>query len=337
MFLLTLLIAHSVSSPTLSFAFFGCNRVDAADLDPVKNPSSANQAQLAQTLKEVVAAKPALLFAGGDLVNNYADDDGTVLRNQLNGWANETSWLPKKIGLVVVPGNHELNKKVRSQRMPSTLTYPIWNAFVASNRHVFVSNGPNPAHDPQDQLVLDESRFSYTLNRKGVRFIVLNTDTRTSATDPVTGTALGWIPAHWACEQLAAAEKDPSVHAVFVLGHRNLIDPSEGTGDAPVDKRAADILVAGMQGKKKLRAYVCAHVHAWNVRTIPGTSAMQIISGDGGSKLETDAKEEFGWVEIKVSKDGTASYIHHHRPMPHPYNSPVPILPTVDDAPVPIQ
>ena len=51
------MLASLLAAPTLTFAFFGCNRVDAKDLDPVKNPSSANQAQLAQTLREVAAAK----------------------------------------------------------------------------------------------------------------------------------------------------------------------------------------------------------------------------------------------------------------------------------------
>jgi hypothetical protein len=83
------LAAHALAAPRLTFAFFGCNRVDAKDLDPAKNPSSANHAQLQQTLTEVIAAKPALLFAGGDLVNGYVDDDGTVLRTQLSGWSQE--------------------------------------------------------------------------------------------------------------------------------------------------------------------------------------------------------------------------------------------------------
>jgi hypothetical protein len=329
-----MLAAALAAQTTLTFAFFGCNRIDAKDLDPVANPSSANRAQLKQTLAEVVAAHPALLFAGGDIVNGYVDDDGTVLKTQLAAWAKEVAWLPKSIGLVAVPGNHELNKKTGDQRMPSNLTYPLWEAFVQRAGYVSGHNGPTPASDPQDELTLDESKMSYTIDRAGVRFIVLNTDTRTKVKDSVTGTALGWIPAKWAGDQLARAETDPKVRAVFVLGHRNLIDPSEGKGDAPVDKRAADVLLAAMQGKTKLRAYVCAHVHAWNVRTIPGTKAVQIISGDGGSKLEKDAKEEFGWVEIQVKKDGRAAYIHHHRPMPQPYDSTERAVPSKSDSPV---
>jgi len=326
-----------LTAPGLTFAFFGCNRVDAKDLDPIKNPSSANQAQLSRTLQEVAAIHPSMLFAGGDLVNNYVDDDGSALRAQLDGWSREVASFPKSISLVPLPGNHELNKKLGDQRMPSVVTYPRWVSWLEASGFLYGKNGPTPASDPTDALVLDESRLNFTLDRNGVRFIVLNTDTRTTTTDPTTGTALGWIPAAWAVKQLESAESDRRIKAVFMVGHRNLIDPSVGTGDAPIDKRAADVLLAGLQGKSKFRAYVCAHVHSWNVRTIPGTHALQIISGDGGSKLEKDAaKQEFGWVEIRVAADGTAQYLHHHRPVPKPYNSSAPAPASDVDEPLPI-
>lgn len=319
-----------LAAPSLTFAFFGCNRVDKKDLDPVGNPSSANRAQLAQTLKEVAEIHPSLLFAGGDLVNNYADDDGATLWAQLGGWTPLMAEVPKTIPIVALPGNHELNKRVGDQRMASTITYPVWKAWLTRSPFLYAQNGPTPATDPGDGLVLDESRMSYTIDRQGVRFIVLNTDTRTDRRDRATGTTLGWIPALWAGKELAKAEQDPKIRAVFVVGHRNLIDPSEGKGDAPIDPVAAKRLLAAMHGKRKLRAYVCAHVHAWNVRPIPGTRAVQIVAGDGGSKLEDWAKEEFGWVELRVHPDGSAGYVHHWRPMPHPYNAPEAAASTVD-------
>lgn len=330
------MLALLLAARTLSFAFFGCNRVERADFDPNTNPSSANRAQLAQTLREVADAKPAILFAGGDLVLGYADDDGQTLASELAGWSKEVASLPKSITLVPIAGNHELNRKVGDQRMPTLIAYPRWLSWLESHHWDFGENGPTPKTDPDDRLVLDESKMSFTVDREGVRFIVLNTDTRTTKQDPITGTALGWIPAVWAGKELARAEKDPKIRAVFVVGHRNLIDPSQGTGDAPVDKEASHRLVAAMQGKTKFRAYVCAHVHAWNVRPIPGTKALQIISGDGGSKLEKGAEEEFGWVELRVHPDGTAGYVHHHRPMPHPYTAAT-AVPSVADPEVAIR
>ena len=330
------MLAALLAPPVLTFAFFGCNRVDKKDIDPARNPSSANRAQLQRTLLEVAALRPALLFAGGDLVNGYADDDGTTLSSQLDAWSAQLGAFPRRVGLVPLPGNHELNKKPGDQRLPSTLTYPRWKAWLAGSGFLYGTNGPTPASDPQDALVLDESKMSFTLDRKGVRFIVLNTDTRTTRKDPTTGTALGWIPAVWAGRELARAERDPRVRAVFVIGHRNLVDPSEGKGDAPIDPVAAGRLIGAMRGKAKLRAYVCAHVHAWNVRPIPGTGAVQIVSGDGGSKLEKGARPEFGWVEIRVRADGSAGYVHHRRPVPEPYDAPV-AEPSVADAEVAIR
>jgi hypothetical protein len=326
-----MLAATLLLAPSFTFGFFGCNRVDSKDLDPIGNPSSANLAQLRQTLGEARLRRLGLLFGGGDLVNNYGDDEGSTLQSQLAAWTNERKRIAPSLPIVPIAGNHELNRKVGGKKMPAFSTYPVWQTWMGGGDYVYGTDGPTPGTDREDALVLDESRMSFTLTRGNVRFIVLSTDTRTSTPDSDAGTALGWIPWSWAARQLDRAEHDRNIKAVFVLGHRNLLDPSKGVGDAPVNPVAARRLLDAMKGKHKLRAFVCAHVHQWDVKPIPGTHALQIIAGDGGSKLEESAKEEFGWVEIRVYPDGRAGYIHHHRPMPKPYNAPAPVLPTVAD------
>src|SRR6476620_7623411 len=53
-----------------SFVFVGGCRVDPSDLDPIGNPSSANIAELRQTLADVAALRPRpdYWFFIGDLV-----------------------------------------------------------------------------------------------------------------------------------------------------------------------------------------------------------------------------------------------------------------------------
>src|SRR5258706_10229330 len=69
----------------LTFAFFGCNRIEAKDWEETRteNPSSANLPQLRQNLADVAKLSPDFLFFGGDVVMGYADDQGDVLRSQM--------------------------------------------------------------------------------------------------------------------------------------------------------------------------------------------------------------------------------------------------------------
>ena len=297
---------------TLSFAFFGCNRLGAKEWDPAANPSSANLPQLRRTLADVSALRPRpfALFAGGDLVNNYADDSGATLEAQLDGWAPEIARCA--VPVVPLPGNHELNRKIGGQRLPADATYGVWKTwFVAHPGLRLYGNGPVPKSSPEDRLTFDESKMSYSFDRGGVRFIVLNTDSRTSAPDATTGTKLGWTPAHWASARIAEADRDPTVRSVVLMGHRNLIAPATCEGDAPIAPEPGAVLLKAIRGSAKARAYVCAHVHAWDVAPMTQDERgrkLQIVAGDGGSELEKGWRPKtgrtFGFVQILVHASG---------------------------------
>ena len=111
--LLALSIIYPARQP-VSFAFFGCNRVSdkVEKAQKAENESSANVSELRATFRDVSSLKPAFLFALGDIVNNYADDDGKHLRKQLDAWHKLVN-LDPAVQLVVAPGNHELNKKTK--------------------------------------------------------------------------------------------------------------------------------------------------------------------------------------------------------------------------------
>ncbi|MER3496430.1 MAG: hypothetical protein C4320_06370, partial [Armatimonadota bacterium] len=242
------------TSPSLSFAFFGCNRLGPEAWDVTTNPSSANLPQLRQTFDDVATLRPRLLFAGGDLVMGYEDDRGESLRRQLDAWATEARRLPAAIELVPIPGNHELNRKKKGVKRSSDYTYSVWKNWIARNGFARrAGNGPSPRTNRMDSLAEDESKMSYTFDQGSVRFIVLNTDTRSIIPDEVTKTAIAWIPGMWAANRLADADRDPLVKAVFVLGHRNLVPGSSVAGDSPVDPRAAAPLIRALARSRKAR------------------------------------------------------------------------------------
>ncbi len=329
--MLALLLLSSVSpAPDVSFAFFGCNRMDAKDWKPIakESPSSANVAQLNQNFDDIAGLPtvPKYFFALGDLVNNYAEDQGETLNSQLEGWWDlwRASKLNGKTSLLVVPGNHELNRKKGDQRLPNLATDKVWNDWMS--RHALdkeAGNGPTATGDNPDKLVDDQSRlnFSYTTS-EGIHFIVLNTDTRTSEIDePTKETKIGWVPYRWVQTDLDAAEKDPSVRAVFLMGHRNLVAPDNTKGDAPIISECADPLLASVRSHSKVRAYLCAHVHANEVKNLGGDSkAWQLIAGNGGSPLEKGWKPTggtfFGFMVVHVAADGTVTLDNYKRPTP---------------------
>ena len=178
----------------LSFAFFGCNRVEKKDWEDNRetNPSSANLPQLNRTLKDLAGMKhvPSLVFAGGDIVMNYIDDKGEVLMEQLKGWQKAfwNSPLAGKCLVIPFPGNHEVNKKVGDLKLPNPLTLSVWNRWYAqSGFRQVASNGPKGTGANPDRVVGDQSRLNYSFTLHRVHFVVLNTDTTTSVLDPKTG------------------------------------------------------------------------------------------------------------------------------------------------------
>ncbi len=318
---LSVCFAHSLFSPepSVRFAFFGCNRVEKADIETY--PSSANEPQLLQNLKDVAALSPRadFLFATGDIVMGYADDKGQVLKKQLGLWkaVADKVQLPKETRFIPMPGNHEMNRKAGDDKVSSEHTIAVWNDwYKASGYPIMSTNGPkNVAEAQQDQSILN-----YSFDYRNVHFVVLNTDSLTTEKDATTGKVkIGWVPVAWIQKDIEAAEQDDMVQAIFVLGHRNIIDPAESKGDAPIDPAAAEKVLQTFQASKKLRGYLCAHVHAWDLKGM-GPTSWQVIAGNGGSKLEKGWSPKtgtyFGFSVIDVSAAGDITLHNYRRPTP---------------------
>lgn len=317
---------HQKSDPVvLSVAFFGCNRLDGSVWKGHErdNPSSANLPQLRQSLMDIgrIQPKPKLVFAVGDLVMNYVNDQGQALHRQLDSWARQVLGVTT-IPIVPVAGNHELNKKVGNAKLPNPATDAVWNQWLTRSGFAhFEGNGPSPeAPGNPDFLVDDQSKLSYSFRLGRQYFIVINTDTRTYQLNKGTNTTrVGWIPVHWILSELDHAEKSPSIDNVFVLGHRNLFDPLDAKSGSPLDEDCARQLISALPRFAKVRAYLCAHLHAWDLSRIPGTAVWQVVSGHGGSPPEDSWHPAggitFGFAVVNVHKSGSVGITAFHRPV----------------------
>lgn len=310
--------------------------MDAKDVSDA-NPSTANLPQLRRNLADVayLRPRPRFLFAAGDLVMNYADDNGETLKGQLDAWYDETARVFPfaNINLVPLPGNHESNRKRDGKKETNLATAPIWATWMARhNLDRFAGNGPTRLNSPDDALALDAPKGSYsfdtpTAGGKKIRFILLDTDTPTITPDPKVGTKVGWFPAHWASRDLARAQADPKIAAIFLMGHRNLVDPVSCEGDAPADPIPVAVLLSAIRKTPKVRAYLCAHVHAADQTPLAPGLPPQIVAGNGGSPLEKGWNppegRTFGFVVVNVHPDGRIGYVRFSRPAPEPYDAPL--------------
>lgn len=328
------ILARSPTVPSLdsletSFGFFGCNRIEKDDWKSTKeqNPSSANVHQLEQTFRDLASIRPAprFVFGGGDLVLGYGNDQGEETLSQLTAWKTQfyQSPLAGKTTMIPFPGNHELNKKVDKLKLPNPPTVAMWNQWYSgSGFRQMAANGPAAQGSNPDRLLGDQRKLNYSFDAGSVHFIVLNTDTLTSEEDPETHQGrVGWIPAYWASADIIRAQKNPRIRSIFLLGHRNLTDPKTTTGDSPIAKEPGQVLLNNIRINSKVRAYVCAHVHAWDLTNFGGTSkAWQVIAGNGGSKLEDDWKPKdgtyFGFVVLNVYRSGKVVLRNFRRPTP---------------------
>lgn len=311
-----------------SFAFVGCNRLDKADWDAVGNPSSANLPQLDQTFADLAATSPLpkLFFMTGDLVLGLSDTP--TLSAQLAAWT--PLWKSAApTTLVPLPGNHEMLVKQKVSGTTVEVSNPgadaAWTQWLsASGFGGFAGNGPTVGSDPGDALKDDQSALSYSFDQGGIHFVLLNTDTWTSTVDATTLTKIGWVPLAWLKKDLAAAQANPSVSAIFVLGHKPLVSPKGDTAyDATVEASLVPALEQLFDATPKVKAYLAAHAHLWDAQKLPGTRGVyQVVAGNGGSAPAGSwANPFFGFTEVRVYANGSVGVVSHQRPVPTPYSS----------------
>ncbi len=331
--------------------------------------STANAAQLLQTFRDVASdldPDPAYLFLCGDIVRNE-QPGGSTLEQQLAHW--QALWRggalagSRSTTLVPFPGNHEVLKSVEYARdtyyeVPNPTAYATWLSWLDAHGH-FPESGNGPPAGGPGLLVGDNSRLSYSFSvtmasGKKSHFVVLNTDSHSSfaCDDPgcyqppqrdvkfkgktIEGTMSqavpGWIALDWASKDIALAVADPSVDAIFVLGHKPLLDRGQrpqdpSTGRDTVfncgDRKLAAALFAVLQSARtagKFGGYLCAHQHRWDAFEMQGATPpalWQVIAGNGGTEL--DAGDAFGFTCVQVWSSGKITATPYERKVPDTY------------------
>lgn len=321
-------------SLALSFIFIGCNRVAKEDWNPGTNPSSANVPQLQQTLTDVSAMRPIprFLFFMGDLVSGLVHGT-SVLESQLNGWSRlyRAHSVESKLALLPIAGNHELlfETEAKNGQFSNAPADAVWTHWLTTNGFdTRAGNGPRNVDPNSDDLVDDQSKLSYSFDDGSVHFVMLNTDTLTSLREPGSkATRIGWIPLEWLKRDLAAAQTNPHISAIFVFGHKPIVAPkgSTSSNDA-IHPLLTSAIEEALDGTPKVKAYFAAHAHEWDARRLPGARGIyQVIAGNGGSPIDDDWTANppyYGFSEARVYANGRISVVSYRRPVPTPYIAP---------------
>lgn len=346
-----------------SFVFFGCNRIgwDKLPENVPPMPSTANVPQLEQTLKDIAVLQktaglkepPRYLFLLGDIVRNESDDKGQTLVSELNAWQalwNKQPFATSGIQPVLIPGNHEVLKSIKSEmdghynEIPNPYTYEKWLSWLSDNNYNrMAGNGPTPTGSPADRLVLDNRRLTWSFsteltNGKDAHFVLINTDSlsaaRTSNSQCLQEASLansplpGWTPVYWIDKDLNQAQQDSNTDMIFAFGHKPIYSPnaSDSTGRETIlncdTYPQANLLQKSFQGHSKFVAYLAAHLHQWDYtmlgddekRKIP-----QVVAGNGGSPLS--GGNTFGFTLVKVFTSGKVTATRYGREAPEPYYS----------------
>jgi hypothetical protein len=332
---------------TMSFVTIGCNRLSKGDWDGGTNPSSANLAQLQQDFTDIdgMTDDPSYFFFTGDLVLGLVPQLPT-LSGQLAAWTDVYAAAPiaSKLQLVPLPGNHELLTKsslpdggsIEAQNNgPDASADAVWTAWLAASKFDSkAGNGPTGAPPNADELADDQSKISYSFDDHGNHYVVLNTDTWSTADAGAGDAPLGWVPMAWLTADLQAAQANVGTSNIFVFGHKPIVSPAGATDSQDVINSVfTEPLEALLDGTAKVRGYFCAHYHAWDARTLPGSRGVyQIIAGNGGSTLDATWNPPvtyFGFSEVRVHQSGKVGVVSYQRPVPNPYNAANGILPAV--------
>jgi hypothetical protein len=327
-----------------NFVYVGCNRVGFGVEDPA--PSTANVAQLKQTLADIAAlpVKPKYFFFVGDLVLGMQHDEGKTLAKELDAWMmllDESRFADSGIPLLPIPGNHEADasEEVSSGdyiEYPDPDNLAVWVDWLKANHFAKASNGPSGKAELKRDLLAEDNNqtqsYSFDDLTAGVHYVLLNTDSLSTVLNPLLPdkTVASWVPYHWVERDLSRASKNPEIKKIVVLAHKPLVLENPGPHDIVYNtapNTLGDGLLKLFSSTPKFAGYFCAHAHEWlyTDKLGPGQNVTQIIAGNGGSELEEDwtpaSGSYFGFTVVNLYDDNTVGVVSYNRPAPTPYNA----------------
>jgi hypothetical protein len=324
-------LAAQQDSVKLSFVFMGCNRIQHHDWKAIKDTdhSSANLPQFQQSAVDISQLTPIPPY--------LESDNGDKLKKQLDAWTKlyDKSPLAGKLTLIPMPGNHEMLQKLDDSKdkddddeveVPNPATDPRWVEWLHKSKFdkfAKAANGPSKDHPKSDHLADDQSEMTYSFDIGDVHFVVINTDTLSTVINPATKHPyIGWIPYHWIEKDVREAQANSKISAIFLLGHKPIIQPKGGEEEDSTilnikEFPLADNLRTLILANDKVRAYLCAHEHQWDLMPLDKSQrAWQVIAGNAGSQLNSSflkAGPFFGFSQINVYSSGKVGLVSYQR------------------------
>ena len=321
-------ISKLQDSIAYSFAFVGCNRVGRHDKYVVKDAdsSTANLSALKRIYNDVcsLSRKPDAFFFLGDLV--VGETTNSDLDLQLKGWkkvyydATKSPIASSGIEMIAIPGNHEMlyHDAASGNELPLNGATQTW----LNNMGDFLPKDAKQAPGTDNQL-------TFSLKRKNVGFVLMNTDTYNAAE------VESQLPVEWVEKELDSLKSDTQIEHIFVMGHKPYyLGQSPQTGHAGIADSASS-LWSKMEGVEAL-AMLSAHAHTYVPSQIDD-KVHQIVAGNGGSPLDSHDKtcpETFGYCIVNIKTDGSVSLISKGYAPGVPCYTPVPQNKMVEQSPI---
>src|SRR5262249_51646303 len=132
---------------------------------------------------------------------------------------------------VSVPPSQD-DEASETQQIPNPPTGEVFTSLMAA--YIPGDNGPTTAPPNLDHVARNESQLSFSFLDGASLFVVVDTDTYEGGNLP---SDTGLVPLNWLQEMLVAANADPSIHDVFVFGHRPIDSPDPQ--NAPINSADA--------------------------------------------------------------------------------------------------
>ena len=300
---------------------------------------------------------PELFLFVGDLVRNETSGEVLAgqLEAWQRLW-DESPLVDSPTRMLPIPGNHELLRAVQYSEedwyeVPDPTAVEAWHDWIEAREGAPSAAAIGAGEERRDLLSGSRASFSNsfdarTIDGASIRFVVLDTDSRSSLEPedaclqpPISAVEFkgksvegtrgqmvpGWTPVEW----LESALRQPDdAGTVFVLGHKPIVwpesaDPNtvDSNGVASVyncgDHRLAAAMCEVLGRSPAVVAYLCAHRHRWSYAEIHG-GVRQLIAGNGGSLLDTDAAKEFGFTVVEIRRNGEVAATSWERPAPSP-------------------
>ena len=288
-----------------------------------------NTKVLARMIREMQAEKPQALFFNGDMIYGYSTSKETMYRYYAYWRGIMANLMESGTYVVPVPGNHEVQIKVKNEEGKEKKT------AVVENENIWRANMGDLIFDPvrwqemthkmatgwnientpaigTDGITTDQRQLSYSFDVGKSHFAMINTD-------PVgfdSSAPVKWLQADF------EAAKNRGARNFFIFGHKMAFTYVTGKM-----KASGEIKTDGFDARPEVRdafwklveayhaIYFAGHQHTYHAeqpRKNEGGKAWQVIVGGGGSPFsiskefsDKESDRMFSWADVKVYEDGS--------------------------------